>query len=188
VIIDLERKWRPRARCLGEDPETFFTDHAPNVMYRGKPTAKVALAWEKAKIICGDCPVRKECARDHLGEVEGIWGGLDPAQRAQLRRVHSTNVRNLRGPVKLEYAQLAATLHKRKVVANDIGRLMGISTTTVNYLVAWHKGHLEEQAKRREEQPLQVQEVPRKGRRRKGVTRTHGTSADPDNGALQQAG
>ena len=41
-----------------------------------------------AKEVCARCSVREECLSLALGEQigEGIWGGLAPAERRQLRR------------------------------------------------------------------------------------------------------
>jgi WhiB family redox-sensing transcriptional regulator len=59
---------------------------------RGKPTAlwfsplphHQALAIE----VCSHCPVRQACLDDALGrgEVEGVWGGTTPGERAASTR------------------------------------------------------------------------------------------------------
>lgn len=101
--------------------------------------------WDKAKIFCSNCPVLTECARDFLGEPDGVWGGMDPLDRRELRAAHSRHVHRLRGPRKVEYAALAARLKNTKGVdVPDIARLMGIGQPTVRYLLEWHRDHLAE--------------------------------------------
>jgi hypothetical protein len=61
-----------RALCTGT-PDLFTTCTAANV--------------QKAKTICGGCPLRTECMTWALDQEEpiGVWGGLSPSERAQLR-------------------------------------------------------------------------------------------------------
>lgn len=35
----------------------------------------------RAKVVCGECPVRRMCLADGLGEAWGIWGGYTPPER-----------------------------------------------------------------------------------------------------------
>jgi WhiB family redox-sensing transcriptional regulator len=75
------RDWRSDAACVvsGVDPEVFFpVDERPG-------SAGVA----RAKAVCGRCPVRPECLAEAMAvedpaERWGVFGGLAPAQRAQL--------------------------------------------------------------------------------------------------------
>lgn len=152
MIVDLDREWIKHARCAGMDPEIFFTDHAEAALQH--PTRKVQAAWNKAKMICRECPVRLQCARDHLGEKEGVWGGLDPAQRYALRYRHGQNVHRLSGPVKEEYARLAQEL-RHTYGPNDIGRIMGVSPKVVRYLLDWEP----EETEAPEGEPEQVASV-----------------------------
>lgn len=66
--------WAVRALCADADPEVFFPP-------QGDPAIR-------AREICGQCQVRDECLVYALenGEKFGIWGGLDPGERAELRR------------------------------------------------------------------------------------------------------
>lgn len=43
----------------------------------------------RCRLLCSDCPVRRECLAAALtsGEPWGIWGGLDPDERAELASV-----------------------------------------------------------------------------------------------------
>jgi WhiB family redox-sensing transcriptional regulator len=67
--------WASEAACLAHDPEAWFGD---------------LTSQQHAKAICADCPVRVSCLAHALteGEDEGVWGGLDPAERRTLRRAH----------------------------------------------------------------------------------------------------
>lgn len=64
------------AACQGMDPEIFFPKHRDED--------------RDAKRICSGCPVLYECreyalARPQLGDC-GVWGGLNGAERARIRR------------------------------------------------------------------------------------------------------
>lgn len=160
MIVDLQRRWQKRALCAGMSGETFFNDHHPNAIYKGQPTASVRAHWERAKMICGQCPVMKECARDNLGEYEGVWGGLDPAQRMQLRRTHCANVRNLEGDLKVEYAALAHDLRSSGMQCRDVARIIGINVPTAQYLVDWYEDHLAATAEAPAVVDLELPDVP----------------------------
>lgn len=75
--------WRTRGACRDTDPEAFYP----------VGTGPVALAQTReAKEFCRGCPVVETCARwalDHRMD-DGVWGGLDEAQRRQILR-HATN-------------------------------------------------------------------------------------------------
>lgn len=65
--------WMERAACVKEhDPERWQAD------YR----------YQDAKRICKTCPVRAECLEYALAHREqgGVWGGLDPKERKQLKK------------------------------------------------------------------------------------------------------
>jgi WhiB family redox-sensing transcriptional regulator len=72
--------WVSRARCAtaGIDPEIFFPPRGP----RKDSTAKA---------ICATCPVRRECRQYALkaSEEHGVWGGLNAAEREDLKRRRS---------------------------------------------------------------------------------------------------
>lgn len=169
MIIDLARRWTPRARCAGMDVEGFFVSHAPNLR---NPSRKLRLAWEEAKAVCEQCPVKRQCARDHLGEIEGVWGGLDPLQRKDLRALHSQRVKRLTGPLKDEYARLAWHLHERGYTIVDIGRIVGIGRNTASHLCDWYREHLEGQ----DDASSQVPVPQAAGLTVEKVSRTYGTT------------
>lgn len=64
--------WQERARCAGAGLELFFPD--------GGDT-------RRAKAFCAGCPVWAECLAYGLEEDHGVWGGLNRAERARLRRL-----------------------------------------------------------------------------------------------------
>jgi WhiB family transcriptional regulator, redox-sensing transcriptional regulator len=67
-----ELSWQDRARCTGAGLELFFPD--------GGDT-------RRAKAFCAGCPVWGECLAYGLDEDHGVWGGLNRAERARLRRL-----------------------------------------------------------------------------------------------------
>lgn len=67
--------WAARGLCVNvDDPDVFY----PADGSRGT----------KARRICDRCPVRAECLEYALASDEefGIWGGLDPRERRNLKR------------------------------------------------------------------------------------------------------
>lgn len=72
------------ALCHGPDidPDTWF----PDTKVLGTHRRKAVTA--KAKIVCGQCPIRQECLQHVLDNDirHGIWGGLTSAQRYRIRR------------------------------------------------------------------------------------------------------
>lgn len=70
--------WMQDAACVGVDPEAWFPH----------PTANAA----EAKAVCRSCPVQAACLNDALERETadswrwGIWGGLQPEERAALAR------------------------------------------------------------------------------------------------------
>jgi WhiB family transcriptional regulator, redox-sensing transcriptional regulator len=66
--------WVEHATCASTDPEIFFPA-------KGDPGTQ-------ARQVCGRCPVSDNCLAYALasGEEFGIWGGLDPGERKNLRR------------------------------------------------------------------------------------------------------
>lgn len=82
-MIELEiparMPWVEEAACLSSSPDVFFVE-------RGAREAE-------AKRICASCPVLGPCREwgiDH--ELFGVWGGLSPWERAQVRRRRGVRV------------------------------------------------------------------------------------------------
>jgi WhiB family redox-sensing transcriptional regulator len=72
-----EADWGASAACRQDDPESLFVEGA---------------AQNRAKAVCGGCPVRTECLADALdNRVEhGIWGGMTERERRALLRRRPT--------------------------------------------------------------------------------------------------
>lgn len=68
--------WTERGRCAKADPELWFPINEDD--------PELAAAAIEA---CFRCPVRADCLAHALaiGERHGIWGGLTPRQRRDLR-------------------------------------------------------------------------------------------------------
>jgi WhiB family redox-sensing transcriptional regulator len=77
-------QWADLALCRGSRPDELFVKGA---------------AQNRAKQICGQCPVRTECLSEALdNKVEwGVWGGMTERERRALlrRRPNVTSWRNL---------------------------------------------------------------------------------------------
>lgn len=73
--------WQQEGLCRKEDPETFFLDYN----LRGSEKKRKI---EKARSICKECPVRKECLNHALTapEIYGVWGGLSEEERILILR------------------------------------------------------------------------------------------------------
>ena len=71
--------WQRRGACRGRDSAQFFHPDGE----RGSSRARREQA---AKLVCGSCPVRAECAAHALTvrEPYGVWGGFTEAERVQL--------------------------------------------------------------------------------------------------------
>ncbi|MHA6795490.1 WhiB family transcriptional regulator [Pseudonocardia bannensis] len=71
-------EWIDRAACRRFDAELFFP------VGSGTPAAGQTA---RAQAVCECCPVTQECLGWAMrnGEVEGVWGGLDAAERRALR-------------------------------------------------------------------------------------------------------
>ena len=78
--------WQLRAACRGPQAAVFFP---PSHFERKDEKAE---RESRAKDICAGCSVREPCLDYALRirEPHGIWGGLTPQDRAQLRRHHGT--------------------------------------------------------------------------------------------------
>lgn len=76
--------WRHRAVCRDEETSLFFP--------KGN-TGPWLLVIEEAKAVCRTCPVMQNCGEWALEQriQEGIWGGLDEAERRSILRRRSRN-------------------------------------------------------------------------------------------------
>jgi WhiB family redox-sensing transcriptional regulator len=94
--------WVSQAQCKGNGPDELFVRGA---------------AQNKAKQLCGGCPVRTECLAEALdNEIEwGVWGGMTERERRAIlrKRPNVTSWRRI-----LETAQ---TEHVYAVSSSSIG-------------------------------------------------------------------
>jgi Transcription factor WhiB len=89
-------EWRKKARCRGEQVDTFFptkAEHDPTLTEAQKRKMKNNINLldpniqsnqiSKARIMCVQCPVRKECLEFAVTNVivHGIFGGTTPKDR-----------------------------------------------------------------------------------------------------------
>lgn len=90
--------WAPRAACGAAQPDQLFVKGAEQ---------------NKAKQVCGSCPVKAECLAEALdNQIEwGVWGGMtERERRALLRRKPNASWRAL-----LESARVAGTPTEAKL-------------------------------------------------------------------------
>jgi len=80
VTVNTVDTWRARAACRGPETSLFFPPS--NTERREDRDHREA----RAKAICRDCPVQRDCL-DHalaVNEPHGIWGGLNENERRGL--------------------------------------------------------------------------------------------------------
>lgn len=72
-------EWRRHAICSNTDPELFFPVGT---------TGHALVQIDRAKQVCGECSVSKECLDFALetNQDSGIWGGLTEEERRVIRR------------------------------------------------------------------------------------------------------
>jgi hypothetical protein len=70
--------------CQTTDPEIWYSEKGD-----------VGFNYRVAKEFCGQCPVVNECGKYALeaNEMDGIWGGLTPKQRQQMRAARDRTTR-----------------------------------------------------------------------------------------------
>lgn len=92
-------EWMRSAACADRDlgsPWMRARVFYPPASNSAKPTESDPKVWDRAKSLCATCPVRTPCL-DHAighGETDGVWGGLDPAERRlEARRVRRRSTR-----------------------------------------------------------------------------------------------
>lgn len=67
--------------CTNTDPDLWFPDHG---LHNENDSP---MRYREAKKLCKVCPVRDLCLEYALiqGEAFGMWGGLTPRERMQIR-------------------------------------------------------------------------------------------------------
>lgn len=79
ALGNADYSWRDEALCRDTDPDLFFPVGT---------TGQALVQIERAKSVCGECPVRCECLEFALetNQDAGIWGGTSEDERRLLRR------------------------------------------------------------------------------------------------------
>jgi len=83
--------WQQQAACRGMAPELFFSERGDH------KTLITAMEVCNGTRDTPPCPVKQQCldqanwyaANDPYGDNHGVWGGLTPSARLELRRQHS---------------------------------------------------------------------------------------------------
>jgi WhiB family redox-sensing transcriptional regulator len=88
ALANADYSWRHLSICRDTDPDLFFPVGT---------TGQALLQIERAKEVCGECPVSTECLEYALetNQDSGIWGGLDEEQRRAIRRQSAARQRLL---------------------------------------------------------------------------------------------
>jgi WhiB family redox-sensing transcriptional regulator len=79
VLANADYSWRNHAICRDTDPELFFPVGT---------TGYALVQVDRAKEVCGQCPVKSECLDYALetNQDSGIWGGTSEEERRDIRR------------------------------------------------------------------------------------------------------
>ena len=79
VLANADYSWRRDAVCRDTDPDLFFPVGT---------TGYALVQIDKAKQVCGDCPVSTDCLQYALdtNQDSGIWGGTSEEERRNIRR------------------------------------------------------------------------------------------------------
>ena len=79
VLANADYTWRKAAICRDTDPDLFFPVGT---------TGYALVQIDRAKQVCGECPVNVECLEYALetNQDSGIWGGTSEEERRTLRR------------------------------------------------------------------------------------------------------
>lgn len=76
-LLSNDSSWPAQSVCSQTDPELFFPEKGGSV--------------RAAKQTCAGCPVVSQCLEQALAndETYGIWGGMTPSQRSQIKKVRA---------------------------------------------------------------------------------------------------
>ncbi|MEU3522294.1 WhiB family transcriptional regulator [Streptomyces sp. NPDC038707] len=144
MLYDPLRRYLKNAACTEPaDRQLFFVKNsAPSK----PPPAKTQRLWDQAKEICGLCPVMQQCRRDTLGEMDGVWGGLDPHQRHLIRLALPKAVKRWPRGRQLRWGQEIHRLRSEGTLYREIQRMTGILESPAIYLLGIWEQHLKELA------------------------------------------
>lgn len=79
ALANADYSWRRAAICRDTDPDLFFPVGT---------TGYALVQIDKAKQVCGECPVAEPCLQYALdtNQDSGIWGGTSEEERRSIRR------------------------------------------------------------------------------------------------------
>ncbi len=79
ALAHAQYDWRRQSICRDTDPDLFFPVGT---------TGHALLQIERAKEVCGQCPVSTDCLEFALetNQDSGIWGGTSEEERRVIRR------------------------------------------------------------------------------------------------------
>jgi WhiB family redox-sensing transcriptional regulator len=104
LVPTFERpEWQAEALCNTGDAvlvATMFPRWAPRS--NRNAGARTLAAIERAKRICGRCPVVEQCLHHALSmwpDPDGIWGGTDERERMAIRRERELPLKNAPRPI-----------------------------------------------------------------------------------------
>jgi len=82
TLANADYSWRTDAICRDTDPELFFPVGT---------TGYALLQIARAKEVCGQCPVNRDCLDYALetNQDSGIWGGASEDERRAIRRARA---------------------------------------------------------------------------------------------------
>jgi WhiB family redox-sensing transcriptional regulator len=72
--VSVSDDWMDFAACKGEDPKIFFSEGPPVMV-------------NKAKEICFSCPVIEPCSELAMTMHNGVWAGMTPRERSEIKRM-----------------------------------------------------------------------------------------------------
>jgi WhiB family transcriptional regulator, redox-sensing transcriptional regulator len=115
IPVTEEWDWQMRGACRGMRSSLFFCPERE----RGRARAeREALA----KAVCRECPVLQQCRVHALAvrEPYGVWGGLSPADRAELVRAGQVSAGQVSAG-QVSAGQVSAHTDRTVVIGVDFG-------------------------------------------------------------------
>lgn len=112
-----DNDWRHQGLCAAHgDPDLWFPVGT---------TPEEAQKEADAKAICGTCPVKEMCLTWALetGQSDGVWGGLNEAQRRALRRARGARAVEAKALMATYGTELAAWHAEGATLNRIMGRL-----------------------------------------------------------------
>lgn len=81
------KDWNELADAIEQAEEAPQCYNFPDAYFPDKGTSGNAAEFLWAKKMCGECPVRQQCAEYAIKwEADGIWGGMSATERRLIRQ------------------------------------------------------------------------------------------------------